>query len=153
MEERSQSSPGVGRGTTFTVRLPLIPIQAIADHDSRSSEPSSDLNGIQVLVVDDEADSREFVAVVLEQADATVLTATTANEALTMLIQAKPTVLLSDIGMADMDGYMLMQQVRALPPEQGGQVGAIALTAYAGNFNQQQSCKLDFNSISRNQSN
>jgi CheY-like chemotaxis protein len=111
------------------------------------------LNGIQVLVVDDEADSREFVAVVLEQADATVLTATTANEALTMLIQAKPTVLLSDIGMADMDGYMLMQQVRALPPEQGGQVGAIALTAYAGNFNQQQSCKLDFNSISRNQSN
>ena len=102
------------------------------------------MNGIQVLVVDDEADSREFVAFVLEQAGATVLTATTANEALTMLIQAKPTVLLSDIGMPDRDGYMLMQQGRALPPEQGGQVRAIALTAYAGDFNQQQALQAGF---------
>ncbi|MBD2024379.1 response regulator [Leptolyngbya sp. FACHB-711] len=137
-------SAGVGKGATFTARLPFMPVQAIPDHDSRSSEPSSDLNGIQVLVVDDEADSREFVAFVLEQAGATVLTATTANEALTMLIQAKPTVLLSDIGMPDRDGYMLLQQVRALPPEQGGQVRAIALTAYAGDFNQQQALQAGF---------
>ncbi|MBD1824123.1 response regulator [Cyanobacteria bacterium FACHB-DQ100] len=137
-------SPGIGKGATFTVRLPLMPIQAITDPDSRSSEPSSDLNGIQVLVVDDEPDSREFVAFVLEQAGATVLTATTASEALTLLIQAKPTVLLSDIGMPDMDGYMLMRQVRALPLEQGGQVRAIALTAYAGDFNQQQALQAGF---------
>ncbi|MEP0919788.1 PAS domain S-box protein, partial [Leptolyngbya sp. DQ-M1] len=137
-------SAGVGRGATFTVRLPLMPIQAIDEHDQRSSELSSDLNGIQVLVVDDEPDSREFVAFVLEEAGATVLTATTANEALTMLIRSQPDVLLSDIGMPDMDGYMLMQQVRALPPEQGGQVQAIALTAYAGDFNQQQALQAGF---------
>jgi CheY-like chemotaxis protein/two-component sensor histidine kinase len=137
-------SPGVGMGATFTVRLPVMPIQASANQNGQSSKPSSDLNGIQVLVVDDEPDSREFVAFVLEQAGATVLTATTADEALTMLIRSEPNVLLSDIGMPDMDGYMLMQQVRALPPEQGGQVLAIALTAYAGDFNQQQALRAGF---------
>ena len=137
-------SPGAGMGAIFTVRLPLMPIQPSANQNSQSSEPSSDLNGIQVLVVDDEPDSREFVAFVLEQAGATVLTATTAAEALTMLIRSKPTVLLSDIGMPDMDGYMLMQRVRALPPEQGGKVPAIALTAYAGDFNQQQALQSGF---------
>jgi CheY-like chemotaxis protein len=131
-------------GATFTVRLPLMPIQTIAHQNGQSSEPSSDLNGIQVLVVDDEPDSREFVAFVLEQAGAKVLTATTAAEALTMLIRSEPNVLLSDIGMPDMDGYMLMQHVRALPPEQGGQVLAIALTAYAGDFNQQQALRAGF---------
>ncbi|MBD1894363.1 PAS domain S-box protein [Coleofasciculus sp. FACHB-129] len=131
-------SSGTGMGATFTVKLPLMPIQATANQSSQSSEPASDLNGIQVLVVDDEPDSREFVAFVLEEAGAKVMTATTAAEALTMLMRFKPTVLLSDIGMPDMDGYMLMQQVRTLSTEQGGQVPAIALTAYAGDFNQQQ---------------
>jgi PAS domain S-box-containing protein len=137
-------SLGLGRGATFTVRLPLKPIQTIAHQNSQSSESFSSLNGIQVLVVDDEPDSREFVAFVLEQAGATVLTATTADEALTTLIRAKPTVLLSDIGMPEMDGYMLMKKVRALPSEQGGQVRAIALTAYAGDFNQQQALRAGF---------
>jgi len=68
----------------------------------------------------------------------------TASEALTMLRRSQPNVLLSDIGMPDMDGYMLMQQVRALPPEQGGQVRAIAFTAYAGEFNQQQALQAGF---------
>jgi PAS domain S-box-containing protein len=137
-------SAGVGRGATFTVRLPLMPIQAIAHQNSPLSEPLSTLSGTQVLVVDDEPDSRDFVGFVLEQAGATVLAASTAAEALTMLVRFKPTVLLSDIGMPDMDGYMLMQQVRALPPEQGGQVRAIALTAYAGDFNQQQALAAGF---------
>nr|WP_290225188.1 PAS domain S-box protein [Trichocoleus desertorum] len=138
------ASPGVGMGATFTVRLPLMPLQAIANQSSQLSKPFSTLNGTQVLVVDDEPDSREFVAFVLEQAGATVLTATTANEALTLLVRSKPNVLLSDIGMPDMDGYMLMQQVRALLPEQGGQIPAIALTAYAGDFNQQQALAAGF---------
>jgi PAS domain S-box-containing protein len=137
-------SLGVGMGATFTVRLPLMPIQAIANQNGQSSEPSSDLNGIQVLVVDDEPDSREFVAFVLEQAGAKVMTTTTADEALTTLIRSKPDVLLSDIGMPDVDGYMLMQHVRALPPEQGGQIPAISLTAYAGDFNQQQALSAGF---------
>jgi PAS domain S-box-containing protein len=137
-------SLGVGLGATFTVRLPLMPTQVIANQNRPSSELSSNLNGVQVLVVDDEPDSREFVAFVLEQAGASVLTATTADEALALLMQSKPTILLSDIGMPDMDGYMLMQQVRALPPEQGGRVRAIALTAYAGDFNQQQALQAGF---------
>ncbi len=136
-------SAGVGRGATFTVRLPLMPIRATNPQNSQSAGSSPDLNGIQVLVVDDEPDSREFVAFVLEQAGATVLTATTAAEALSRLIRSKPDVLLSDIGMPEMDGYMLIQ-VRALPPEQGGQVSAIALTAYAGDFNQQQALQAGF---------
>jgi PAS domain S-box-containing protein len=136
-------SSGIGMGATFTVRLPLMPVQVTLNQPSQSS-PSADLNGIQVLIVDDEPDSRDFVAFVLEQARANVLTATTADEALTMLKQSKPNVLLSDIGMPDMDGYMLMQQVRALPLEQGGQIPAIAITAYAGEFNQQQALQAGF---------
>jgi CheY-like chemotaxis protein len=120
-----------------------MPTQPTTNRNGQSAEPASTLHGIQVLVVDDEPDSREFVAFVLEQAGATVLTATTADEALTMLVRSQPSVLLSDIGMPDMDGYMLMQQVRALP-SQGAQVPAIALTAYAGDFNQKQALAAGF---------
>jgi PAS domain S-box-containing protein len=137
-------SPGVGQGATFTVRLPLMPIQLASNQHNQPSKLSPDLKGIQVLVVDDEPDSREFVAFVLEQAGAKVITATTADEALTMLIRSQPNILLSDIGMPDVDGYMLMQRVRALQPEQGGQVKAIALTAYAGEMNQQQALQAGF---------
>ncbi|MBW4444298.1 MAG: response regulator [Plectolyngbya sp. WJT66-NPBG17] len=140
----SAESLGVGRGATFTVKLPLSPIQATVIQNERSSESSSTLSGLRVLVVDDEPDSRELVAFVLEQSGAEVMAATTAYEALEMLNRLKPEVLLSDIGMPEMDGYMLMQQVRALPPEQGGQVRAIALTAYAGDFDQQQARQAGF---------
>ncbi|MBD6618851.1 PAS domain S-box protein [Komarekiella sp. 'clone 1'] len=137
-------SPGEGLGATFTVKLPLIPVPTAINLDHSASEPSLDLNEIQVLVIDDEMDSREFVAFVLEQAGARVITATTADEGFATLIQYQPDVLLSDIGMPNMDGYMLMQQIRALPPEQGGQIPAIALTAYAGDFNQQQALAAGF---------
>lgn len=90
-----------------------------------------------MLAIDDGTDSREFVAFVLEQAGATVTTAAIASEGFLALTQSPPDVLVSDIGMPDIDGYMLMRQVRALPPKQGGQVKAIALIAYAGDFNQQ----------------
>ena len=130
-------------GATFTVHLPLMPTQSDLDLHHSASE-SLDLEGIQVLVIDDEVDSREFVAFVLEQAGAIVVTAATASEGLSVLTQSPPDVLLSDIGMPDMDGYMLMQQVRMLPAEQGGQVKAIALTAYAGDFNQQQALQAGF---------
>ncbi|MBD2094303.1 PAS domain-containing protein [Trichocoleus sp. FACHB-591] len=138
------ASPGIGMGATFTVTLPMRHIQATVEPTHTSSELSCDLHGIQVLVVDDELDSREFAAFVLEEAGASVLTAATAHEALALLIRAQPDVLLSDIGMPNMDGYMLMQQVRALPPEQGGQVPAIALTAYAGEIDQQQALAAGF---------
>ncbi|MBL1177485.1 ATP-binding protein [Pantanalinema sp. GBBB05] len=138
------ASPGVGMGATFTVKLPLMSTQTTSPQNTPSTEPLADLQGIQVLVVDDEVDSREFITFVLEQFGAQVMTATTAAEALTCLMRSPPDILLSDIGMPDMDGYMLMQQVRRLPPEQGGQIPAIALTAYAGDFNQQRALQAGF---------
>lgn len=137
-------SPGEGQGATFTVKLPLMPTQPETNQDDRHLEQSLNLNGIKVLVVDDDADSREFVAFVLEQEGANVTMASSAREALTALIECQPDVLLSDIGMPNIDGYMLIQQVRALPPEQGGRIKAIALTAYAGEINYQQALAAGF---------
>jgi CheY-like chemotaxis protein len=103
-----------------------------------------DLSGLRVLVVDDEADMRELVGFVLEQHGAEVNAVPSALEALTALDQFHPDVLISDIGMPRMDGYMLMRQVRARSPEQGGRIPAIALTAYAGEFDQQQALSAGF---------
>ncbi|MBD2296969.1 PAS domain S-box protein [Anabaena sphaerica FACHB-251] len=137
-------SPGVGQGATFTLQLPLMPGYSPINQNADQPQQVLSLNGIKVLVVDDDTDTREFVAFLLEQERATVITATTANEALIALIQFKPNILLSDIGMPDMDGYMLMQKVRSLPPEQGGLIPAIALTAYAGEYDQKQALKVGF---------
>ncbi|MEH2010003.1 ATP-binding response regulator [Nostoc sp.] len=137
-------SPGEGLGARFTVRLPLMPIQPGLKADLNSSKRSPNLSGVRVLVVEDEADSKEFIALALEQAGASVITAPTADEAFALLTQSQIDILLSDIGMANMDGYMLMRQIRALSPEQGGNVPAIALTAYAGDFNQQQALLAGF---------
>lgn len=131
-------SQGEGLGATFTVRLPLMPTLPQANRNDRLPQQSLDLNGIKILVVDDETDTRELVTFVLEQQGAKVTSASSAHEALRVLTQAKPDVLLSDIGMPDIDGYMLIQQVRMFASEQGGQIPAIALTAYAGDTNQQQ---------------
>ncbi|KAF3890086.1 MULTISPECIES: PAS domain S-box protein [Nostocales] len=137
-------SPGEGQGATFTVRLPLTPAQPQEHEDNHPSEGAGSLQGTQILVVDNEIDSLEFIAFVLEQAGANVMTATSADEALALLTQFLPDVLLSDIGMPNRDGYKLMQQVRSLLPEQGGQVLAIALTAYAGDINYQQAMAAGF---------
>ncbi len=137
-------SKGDGLGATFTVRLPLMLTQSTVNLESQLSEPSLDLSGVQVLVVDDDTDTRDFLAFLLEQAGARVIAVTTAEEALTALTQSQPDVLVSDIGMPETDGYMLMRQIRALPPEQGGQVKAIALTAYAGEYDQQQALQAGF---------
>jgi PAS domain S-box-containing protein len=138
------ASEGEGKGATFTVKLPLMPIESNRDFDRPASKSPLDLNGLRVLLIDDEIDSREFVAFVLEQEGASVTAVSTASEGFLALTKSPPDVLLSDIGMPDMDGYMLMRQVRALPPERGGQVKAIALTAYAGDFNQQQALQVGF---------
>ncbi|MBW4560151.1 MAG: PAS domain-containing protein [Mojavia pulchra JT2-VF2] len=138
------TSPGEGLGATFTVSLPLMSTQSPTDQDGELTKQSCDLDGIQVLVVDDDTDTREFVAFLLKQSGARVLTATSATEALAILIESQPDVLLSDIGMPEINGYMLMKQVRTLPPEQGGQIPAIALTAYAGEIHQQQAFEVGF---------
>ena len=137
-------SPGEGLGATFTVQLPLISTQSTPSQELQPTGQSSILSEIQVLVVDDDTDAREFVAFVLEQAGAKVLTAASAKEALAVLRRSQPDILLSDIGMPDMDGYMLMQRVRKLPPEQGGEIPAIALTAYAGEIDRKQALAVGF---------
>jgi CheY-like chemotaxis protein len=124
-------SPGPGQGATFSVVLPLGP-----EADDEQREPGkwpvspSTLAGIRVLVVDDHDDTRDFVATVLGQYGAEVTAATSVRTAVAAFERAKPHVLVSDIAMPGEHGYSLIQTVRALPLEQGGQVPALALTAY-----------------------
>ncbi|MEG4535052.1 ATP-binding protein [Microcoleus sp. D2_18a_D3] len=140
-------SRGEGQGATFTVELPLLhTANPVAEVVGRAEARSNDLHlaSLRVLVVDDEQDSREFVAFVAQQAGAKVTALGSAIEALQLLSTKPFDILLCDIGMPDMDGYMLVRQVRALPPERGGQIPAIALTAYAGDFNHEQALAAGF---------
>jgi CheY-like chemotaxis protein len=89
------------------------------------------LEGIRVLVVDDEDDTRELVATLLARRGAEVESASSAAGAFEALRRRAPDVLLSDLGMPHEDGYALIRRVRTLAPEEGGAVPAAALTAYA----------------------
>jgi PAS domain S-box-containing protein len=140
----SVDSEGIGEGATFTVRLPArtAAVQAHAVERSASRPPPAEsevpaeenplrLDGIKVLLVDDEPDARELLCEVLQHYGAIPIPAVTADEALTLLRAERPDVLLSDIGLPGEDGYSLVSRVRALPPEEGGATPAAALTAYA----------------------
>jgi len=132
-------SEGEGRGATLVVELPL-PIDDVhsapktATVYRRLESASSrliNLAGRRILVVDDEADARDLLAQILGQAGADVIVAGSADEALETLRRWRPDVLVSDIGMPGDDGYVLIRKVRALGAGEGGQVRALALTAYA----------------------
>lgn len=140
----SVESLGEGQGATFTVRLPLASQSVKMPASEQPSESTLDLSGVHILVVDDDTDSREFVAFVLEQAHAIVTSISSGIDALELITQSIPDLVVSDIGMPDMDGYMLMQQIRALPAAQAKKMPAIALTAYAGEINQQQALAAGF---------
>jgi CheY-like chemotaxis protein len=104
----------------------------VASEQRAVRNPSSEiLAGLRVLVVDDERDARELLTIALTQGGAEVRTSTTAREALEVLDQWKPHVLVSDIGMPTEDGYEMIRKVRALKPEHGGAIPAVALTGYA----------------------
>jgi CheY-like chemotaxis protein len=118
--------------------------QPQTNQEAVPSDSSADLSGLRVLVVDDEADIRELVAFILEQSGASVTITASAQDALAALKRSVPDILVSDIGMPDMDGYMLMRQVRAFLPQQGRPLPALALTAYAGEYNQQQALAAGF---------
>jgi PAS domain S-box-containing protein len=138
----SVHSFGENQGATFIVKIPLT----TSDDSplSSHSDPISnhDLSHIPIYVVDDESDSREFSAFVLEQAGAIVTRFSSGIEALEAIEQAPPALLVSDIGMPEMDGYMLLEQVRALTS--GQQVPAIALTAYASEVDHQRAIEVGF---------
>jgi CheY-like chemotaxis protein len=134
------ASPGPDGGATFTVELPLMAVQREqpgarlhpAAHGIAALEfKRLDLAGIKVLVVDDEADARDLIARVLAECRAEVFTAGTADEALAAIERVRPHVLVSDIGMPNVDGYQLLRLVRELGLARGGGVPAIALTAFA----------------------
>ena len=134
-------SGGPEQGSTFTVHLPLAVVRRAADggprqHPRTPAAPVQDLGlvdlpGLKVLVVDDQADARELVARILTDCKAEVRLAGGAVEALQILETWRPDVLVSDIGMPDMDGYALLERIRALPADRGGRTPAIALTAFA----------------------
>jgi signal transduction histidine kinase len=138
--EVSAQSDGPGNGATFVVRLPMAPLRA----DERPSVPPANpsepplptfacpaaLEGLRILVVDDEPETRELMRFLLEQCRAIVATAGSADEALALLAQEPYELLISDIGMPDGDGYSLIRRVRAMSPRQRT-MPALALTAFA----------------------
>jgi CheY-like chemotaxis protein len=138
------ASPGENRGATFVVQLPLAIVQSEPSQNSEQPDASLDLSGVRILAVDDDADMRELLAFVLEQAGASTTVVASAQEALAVLEQTKPDLLVSDVGMPEMDGYMLVRQLRNLTREQGGEIPAIALTAYAGELDQQRALAAGF---------
>ena len=135
-------SPGAAAGTTFKVMLPVVSVPCDLTNTEKTSQPIIEgsnpteseptLNGVRVLVVDDERDSREFVAAALMMHGAKVVPCGSAIEALEEMVRGPFDVLVSDLGMPEMDGYWLINKVRQLPPERGGGIPAAALTAYAG---------------------
>ena len=135
-------SPGEGQGATFTVKLPLMAVGPKAIEPERVHpavggsvpfECSPRLDGLRILIVDDDADIRHLLTYTLEVCGAEVIAAASADEAISALTESSTPmdILISDIGMPYEDGYALLRRVRALEPENGGGIPAIALTAYA----------------------
>jgi signal transduction histidine kinase/CheY-like chemotaxis protein len=127
-------SQGEGFGAVFRVHLPVPAVARTGDGPtSRRShfEKRAELEGLRVLVVDDDADARELVQAVLESSGCRVTVAEGADPALDAIAREVPDVLLSDVGMPGRDGYDLIREMRLLSPEKGGSVPAAALTAYA----------------------
>lgn len=137
-------SPGEGKGATFTVTLPMITTCLEGNQGDRQLDECPDLNGVKVLVVDDDFDTRDLISFFLEQLGAEVTQVRSPMEALQVFNDFQPDVLLSDIGMPEIDGYTFIRQIRAMPPELGGEIPAIALTAFAEEINQQQALSAGF---------
>jgi PAS domain S-box-containing protein len=139
------NSPGEGQGATFTVRIPIMVTSGLNSEHLLSRDPLDfDLNGLQVLFVDDDRDSRELVAFLLQQHGAEVTEVESAKDALDKLQQTDFDLLISDIGMPDMDGYTLVRHIREQLSGHGKKMPAIALTAYAGELDQQQALAAGF---------
>jgi PAS domain S-box-containing protein len=137
----SAISGGKNKGSRFTVSLPIVPVYQVDLDGGRvypvqrellpSTEIEDRLDGISILVVDDEADTLHLLKRGLEDCGAQVMVAESAAEASLVIQREVPDLLISDIGMPGEDGYEMMRKLRLLPAENGGKIPAIALTAYA----------------------
>jgi CheY-like chemotaxis protein len=139
----SAFSAGKNHGSTFTIQFPIAyvetpklqtrpPATEVPSVKQReTSRPHERLDGVRLLVVDDDPDTLELLQFVLKDQGATVVPAGSTPEALTILDKWQPDVLVSDIAMPDEDGYSLIAQVRSRGADRGGDVPAVALTAYA----------------------
>ncbi|MEG4022714.1 MULTISPECIES: ATP-binding protein [unclassified Microcoleus] len=149
-------SPGIGQGATFTVKLPVMiihlppsdlePLNSLVEAKGMF-QASPTLEGLQILVVEDEADALELLSTILAKYGADVMAVASVKEALTIIETAtdrSPDVLVSDIGMPDEDGYSLIRKLRQLEAQRGGRLPAIALTAYARNDDRQQALLAGF---------
>jgi len=136
----SAASDGEGKGSTFIVRLPISPIYKVDATGARvhpaardllpANEATERLDGLRILVVDDEPDTRDLLKQGLENCGANVRLAASAAEAVDSIVAEIPDMLISDIGMPGIDGYDLIRQIRGLPADAGGKIPAVALTAY-----------------------
>jgi signal transduction histidine kinase len=147
----SAYSEGLGRGSEFKVSLPVAILATPTAETAAEATPVEmasgvALEGVSVLMVDDDVDTCEVVARVLTAHGAQVRSAHSSREAIALLKQSPPTVLLSDIGMPEEDGLSLIRRVRALAPEQGGAVPAAAISAFARSEDRQRALLAGFDS-------
>jgi PAS domain S-box-containing protein len=149
-------SPGVGKGSVFSIDLPL----AIAEFGESHGEAgrkhprnavgqgslldTPSLSGVTVLVVDDDADARSVMRRILSEGGASVVTASSVAEAVSVLPQLRPSLIVSDIGMPMEDGYDLIRRVRSMKPDEGGNIPAVALTAFARSEDRQRALRAGY---------
>jgi signal transduction histidine kinase/ActR/RegA family two-component response regulator len=143
----SAHSEGTDRGATFTVIIPLSAVHSAADPDRARvlGDSSGELEGLRVLVVDDEPDARELISEILSSAGVEVRMAGSAEAAMREIETFVPHILVCDIGMPGEDGYSLMQRIRALPADRGGRVRAAAVTAYTRGEDRRRALAVGFN--------
>lgn len=146
-------SEGLGQGATFKVQLPVLPLripwaEARAAHATPARrlafERPPELQGLKVLVVDDQPDARELLVAVMTRCGATAIEASSSMEGLGQVVTARPDVIISDIGMPEEDGYSFIRRVRKLAADAGGRTPAAALTAYARAEDRRQAMQAGF---------
>ena len=156
----SADSDGKGCGAIFTVHIPLAFVEEprldaltsgplhryIAREAAMRFERHTTLAGLRILIIDDDEDTRDLIKTMIEQYGAESRRAGTIAEALTAVEEWKPSILLSDIGLAGEDGYDLIRRVRALSPDRGGDTPAVAVTAYASGEDRRRALDAGFQS-------
>jgi signal transduction histidine kinase/ActR/RegA family two-component response regulator len=137
----SAQSDGLNKGATFSATFPLLAERVepfTMPHSETNGLENHSLDGLRVLLVDDEVEAREIISTVMTRTGAEVTACHSASEALATLLEWKPDVILSDIAMPDEDGYSFIGKVRSLPRDKGGETPAAALSAYARDIDRRQ---------------